>query len=232
VLTVAGHDHLVAGVGAGVVAPGDVLDSCGTAEALMRVVAPPLSGEQVRRSVAGGVTVGWHLAEGRQALLGSLWSGLALQEVLAELRVDESDRARLSAQALAADPSTVPSVELELHSLERPPPQLPAGVGPERIWRGAIDAVGAEVETLLAHIESVAGPRRKVVVVGGWAHDEAVLASKASLGAVEAPPVAEATARGAALLGGVAAGLFESVDTLPPIPIPVAAGRSWHQWLI
>jgi hypothetical protein len=36
----------------------------------------------------------------------------------------------------------------------------------------------------------------------------------------------EAGARGAALLGGVAAGLFESVDSLPSIPIPAAAGRS------
>ncbi len=223
VLTVAGHDHLAAGIGVGVVAPGDVLDSCGTAEALVRVVAPPLNGEQVRQSVAGGVTVGWHLAAGRQALLGSLWSGLALQEVLAELGIAEADRAKLSSQARAADPSPL---ELELHSLDRRAPQLPTGVSPERIWRGAIDAVGAEVEAVLAHIETVAGPRRKVVVVGGWARDEAVLASKLSLGTVEAPPVAEAGARGAALLGGVAAGLFESVDTLPPIPIPVTAGRS------
>ena len=223
VLTVAGHDHLAAGIGVGVVAPGDVLDSCGTAEALVRVVAPPLNGEQVRQSVAGGVTVGWHLAAGRQALLGSLWSGLALQEVLAELGIAEGDRAKLSSQARAADPSPL---ELELHSLDRRAPQLPTGVSPERLWRGAIDAVGAEVEAVLAHIETVAGPRRKVVVVGGWARDEAVLASKLSLGTVEAPPVAEAGARGAALLGGVAAGLFESVDTLPPIPIPVTAGRS------
>ena len=223
VLTVAGHDHLAAGIGVGVVAPGDVLDSCGTAEALVRVVAPPLNGEQVRQSVAGGVTVGWHLATGRQALLGSLWSGLALQEVLAELGIAEGDRAKLSSQARAADPSPL---ELELHSLDRRAPQLPTGVSPERIWRGAIDAVGAEVEAVLAHIETVAGPRRKVVVVGGWARDEAVLASKLSLGTVEDPPVAEAGARGAALLGGVAAGLFESVDTLPPIPTPVTAGRS------
>ena len=173
--------------------------------------------------MAGGVTVGWHLAAGRQALLGSLWSGLALQEVLAELGIGEGDRAKLSSQARAADLSPL---ELELHSLDRRPLQLPAGVGPEGIWRGAIDAVGAEVEAVLAHIETVAGPRRKVVVVGGWARDEAVLASKLSLGTVEAPPVAEAGSRGAALVGGVAAGLFESVDTLPPIPIPVAAGRS------
>jgi sugar (pentulose or hexulose) kinase len=224
VLTVAGHDHLVAGVGVGVVAPGDVLDSCGTAEALVRVVAPPLAGDQVRRSVAGGVTVGWHLAEGRQALLGSLWSGLALQEVLDELGVDEGGRAKLSADALAVD--AAPALDLELHSLDRPSLRLPTGAPPERIWRGSIEAVRAEVEAVLAHIDAVAGPRRRVVVAGGWARDEAVRASKASLGAVEAPPVVEAGARGAALLGGVAAGIYESVDALPPLPIPVPAGRS------
>jgi len=225
-LTVAGHDHLVAGVGVGVVAPGDVLDSCGTAEALVRVVAPPLDGDQVVRSVAGGVTVGWHVAEGRQALLGSLWSGLALREVLAELGLGESDRARLSARALTAAPSATVPIELELHSLDRRTPRLPADLTPEAVWRGAIEAVGAEVDSLLAHIEAVAGPRRKVVVAGGWSRDEAVLAAKASLGVVEAPPVVEAGARGAALLGGVAAGIFENVDNLPPIPIPLAAGRS------
>jgi sugar (pentulose or hexulose) kinase len=225
VLTVAGHDHLVAGAGVGVVAPGDVLDSCGTAEALVRVVAPPLAGDQVRRSVSGGVTVGWHLTDRRQALLGSVWSGLALQEILDALGVGEAGRAKLSAAALATNGAAAPALELELHSLERRPPTLPS-VAPERIWRGAIDSVAAEVRAVLAHIEAVAGPRRRLVVTGGWARDEAVLASKASLGGVAAPPVVEAGARGAALLGGVAAGMFESVDTLPPIPIPVSAGRS------
>ena len=79
---------------------------------------------------------------------------------------------------------------------------------------------------MLAHIETVAGPRRKVVVVGGWARDEAVLASKRASAPSRLRRSSEAGARGAALLGGVAAGLFESVDTLPPIPIPVTAGRS------
>jgi sugar (pentulose or hexulose) kinase len=225
-LTVAGHDHLCAGVGVGVVAPGDVLDSCGTAEALVRVVAPPLDGEQVLRSVAGGVTVGWHVADGRQALLGAVWSGLALQEVLDALGVDEAGRSELDAGALASAVEDAPALHLELHSHDRSPPRLPAGVAPERIWRGAIDAVAIEVEGLLAQIEAIAGPRRKIVVSGGWARGEAVLASKARLGAVEAPPVVEAGARGAALLGGVAAGLFENVDALPTIPTPAAAGRS------
>jgi len=225
-LTVAGHDHLAAGVGVGVVAPGDVLDSCGTAEALVRVVAPPLDADRIRRSVAGGVTVGWHLAKDRQALLGSVWSGLALQEVLDELGVGPEDRAGLDAGALATSPDATPALELELHSLDRRPPRLPDGFEPQRIWRAAIDAVATEVEAVLAHIDAVAGPRRRVVVTGGWARDEAVLASKSRLGAVEARPIAEAGARGAALLGGVAAGLFEDVDALPSNPTPAPAGRS------
>jgi sugar (pentulose or hexulose) kinase len=226
VLTVAGHDHLCAGVGVGVVAPGDVLDSCGTAEALVRVVAPPLDAEQVRRSVAGGVTVGWHLVEGRQALLGAVWSGLALQEVLDALAVDGAERAELDAGALAIPPEDAYDIKVDLYSFERAPLRLPAGVGPERVWRGAIDATAAGADTVLAHIEAVAGPRRRLVVAGGWARDEAVLASKTRFGAIEVPRVTEAGARGAALLAGVAAGLFESIDELPPIPTPVPAGRS------
>ena len=40
VLTVGGHDHLAAAVGAGAAGEGDVLDSCGTAEAFVRAIAP------------------------------------------------------------------------------------------------------------------------------------------------------------------------------------------------
>jgi sugar (pentulose or hexulose) kinase len=216
VLTVAGHDHLVAGVGVGVVAPGDVLDSCGTAEALVRVVAPPLDAAARRRSVQDGLSVGWHVAEGRQVLLGGLWSGLALGEVLDELATGNAGRAELDAGALATAPGDAPALELELHSLERPPLRLPGGP-PAAVWRAAIDTVAREVEAMLAHIDALAGPHTKVVVTGGWARDAAVLDSKRRLGAMQAPPVVEAGCRGAALLAGVAAGLYPSADELPAV---------------
>jgi sugar (pentulose or hexulose) kinase len=216
VLTVAGHDHLVAGVGVGVIAPGDVLDSCGTAEALVRV-APPQDAAARRRSAQAGVTVGWHVAEGRQALLAGVWSGLALREVLDLLG---ADREQLSAGVLATAPGDAPALELELelelHSLERPPVRLP-DAEPVAVWRGAIDTVTREVQALIAHIDEVAGPHTKVVVTGGWARDPAVLHAKRRLGAIEAPPVIEAGCRGAALLAGVAAGLFASADELPAV---------------
>jgi sugar (pentulose or hexulose) kinase len=225
VLTVAGHDHLVAGVGVGVVAPGDVLDSCGTAEALLRVVAPPLHPDRIVSAVEQGVSVGWHVADGRQAILGGVWTGLALREVLDGLSVGDAGRHELDAGAIATAPGDVPALELDLYSLERHPPHLPGGVAPERVWRAALDAAAAEIEMQLARMDAIAGPRRKLVVTGGWARDEAVLATKAAhIGPFEHPPVAEAGARGAALLAGVAAGLFESADALPAVPIP--AGRS------
>jgi sugar (pentulose or hexulose) kinase len=221
VLTVAGHDHPCAGVGVGVVAPGDVLDSCGTAEALIRVAAPPLGPEDVRRCVASGITVGWHVAEGRQALLGSLWSGLALREVLEALG---ADREAIGAQALATH-EAIPPLDLELHSLDRRPLDLP-DAPPGVVWRAAIDACEAEVASLLDRMAAITGPHRRILVTGGWSRDEAVMQSKNAVGAVEAPPVTEAGARGAGLIAGVAAGVFAGIDDLPPIPAPVPARRS------
>ena len=61
VLTVGGHDHLAAAVGAGAAGEGDVLDSCGTAEAFVRATKPlsargrrPRRGERVHGRLARG----------------------------------------------------------------------------------------------------------------------------------------------------------------------------------
>ena len=132
VLTVAGHDHLVAGVGVGVIAPGDVLDSCGTAEAIVRV-APPQDAAARRRSAQAGVTVGWHVAEGRQALLAGSVVGPC--PARGARRSSAPIANELSAGALAIAPGDAPALELELHSLERPPVRLPAAA-PAAVWRG------------------------------------------------------------------------------------------------
>jgi sugar (pentulose or hexulose) kinase len=216
ILTVAGHDHLVAGVGVGVVAPGDLLDSCGTAEALVRVVAPPLDEPARRRVVEAGMSVGWHVVADRQALLAGLWSGMSLREVLDALGVDDAARDELDAGALAIAPGDAPALELSLHGLERPELQLPSAA-PAAIWRAAIDAVSDEVEANIAQIDAIAGPHTKVVVTGGWARDRAIREAKRRLGAIETPAVVEAGCRGAALLAGVAARVYASADELPAV---------------
>jgi sugar (pentulose or hexulose) kinase len=81
VLVVGGHDHAAAAVGAGAAGEGDVLDSCGTAEAILRATAP-LDPATVARAVAEGFTVGRHAVAGRFVLQGATWSGEKLQAVI------------------------------------------------------------------------------------------------------------------------------------------------------
>jgi sugar (pentulose or hexulose) kinase len=80
-LAVGGHDHAAAAVGAGAAGEGDVLDSCGTAEAILRATAP-LDPATVARAVAEGFTGGRHAGAGRYVLQGATWSGEKLQAVI------------------------------------------------------------------------------------------------------------------------------------------------------
>jgi sugar (pentulose or hexulose) kinase len=84
VLTTAGHDHQAAAVGAGAAGVGDVLDSCGSAEALVRTVGQGVPAADVTALTGAGVTVGWHVLPDRWALLGATEGGLALQRARAD----------------------------------------------------------------------------------------------------------------------------------------------------
>ena len=99
VLTVGGHDHLAGAVGAGAAEEGDVLDSCGTAEALVQATAP-LPPEAVGRAVRSGLSVGWHAIDGRHAVIGGVPSGSALERMLGLLGVPPGEREALEAAAL------------------------------------------------------------------------------------------------------------------------------------
>jgi sugar (pentulose or hexulose) kinase len=216
-LTVAGHDHLGASVGAGATRPGDLFDSCGTAEALIRAVQPPVAPEDVSRLVAANLTVGWHVLPGRNALLGSSRAGLALRRFLGLLGVDDDQgRDELDRAAAAAPPGSrglaVRDVFGDRSALE--------GIGddpsPGLVWRAALEAVAERAAELRAHIESVAGPSRRLVLAGGWARSPAVRSVKrVVLGPYDWPQVTQAGARGAALLAGIAAGRFAGIDDLP-----------------
>lgn len=213
-LTVAGHDHHSGAVGVGATRDGDVFDSCGTAEAFIAPVRPPVPGEELRSLVAHGVNVGWHTVPGRQAALGAQREGLALQRVLDLLGISPEERLALDRAALEADPEG-----LRLEDLEGAHATI-AGVGwqpsPAKLWRAALDTVAAKSAEILAQVETVAGPTKRLVVSGGWARSEAYRAVKrARLGDFDWPRVTEPGARGAALLAGLAAGRFSALHEFP-----------------
>jgi sugar (pentulose or hexulose) kinase len=215
-LTLAGHDHQAAAIGAGATGPGDELDSCGTAEALVRTVPAALSAESILRLTRAGITVGPHALPGHWCLLGGTQGGLIMQRILAMLGVDRRSLAALDNAAMGAAPTAAaPEVTLNDAGLVEI-----RGIGdqvtPGEVWRAALIGVTAQAREVHDEMTAVVGDHGKLVVTGGWAGSAALLAVKHQfLGPLSRPVVDEAGARGAALLAGVAAGAYPCAAHLP-----------------
>jgi sugar (pentulose or hexulose) kinase len=210
-LTIAGHDHQAAVVGVGSSGAGDEFDSCGTAEAILRTVAPKLPPSAIANLTSVGVTVGWHVIRDRWCLLGATQGGLVLGRVQQALGVDTAGLADLDAAALAAadDPSV-------LQIGETADVTLASGADPGQVWRAATRAVARQAQALEEHLDRATGPRRDLVVAGGWSNSAAVMAAKAeAFGPLRRATTTEAGARGAAFLGGLAHGTYPSHSDIP-----------------
>jgi sugar (pentulose or hexulose) kinase len=217
ILTVAGHDHQAAAVGADASGPGDVLDSCGTAEALIRTVPTGLDASAVATLAQAGITTGWHVLADNWCLLGGTQGGLALQRVLALLGRNTDDLHELDGDALACEQNTlkVTGVDTDALSISG----ISNGAGPAVLWRAALDAVTAQADQIHSAMSSVVGAHQALVVTGGWARSRALLEVKRRVfGPLRNPDVAEAGARGAALLAGVAAGIYTGKGDFPALP--------------
>jgi glycerol kinase len=132
--------------------------------------------------------------------------------------VAQHQRESLDAAALSlpagADGITVLGVTDDRATLDGIPPS----VTPAHVWRAAVEAVTRHGAEVLTTIESVAGRSARLVVTGGWAQIPVVRAVKREiLGPFVEPAVREAGARGAALIAGIAAGVFKSFDDLPDV---------------
>jgi len=221
VLTTAGHDHQAAAVGAEAAGPGDQLDSCGTAEALVRTVPAGFPAAGVSRLAQGGVTVGWHVIDGQWALLGATEGGLALQRVLSVL----GGREALVALDTAAIKAARGVVSIGLDGSSR---VTVGGIGddvtPGVVWRAALEAITDQILPIHQLMTSVVGPHRSMVVTGGWSRSEALMHVKGrAFGTLTRSDIGEAGARGAALMAGLAAGTYARPDEFPRLAL---AGRS------
>jgi sugar (pentulose or hexulose) kinase len=219
-LTTAGHDHQAATVGAEAAGAGDQLDSCGTAEALVRTVPAGFPSAGVAQLARGGVTVGWHVLDGSWALLGATEGGLALQRVLSVLGGSEALPA-LDTAAMTALPDAV-SISLDDASRVTVA-DIGDGVSAGAVWRAALEEVTGQIHTIHQSMTRVVGPHRHLVVVGGWARSAAFMQVKErAFGALTRSRVEQAGARGAALLAGLAAGAYATPGDFPRL---AAAGQ-------
>lgn len=212
VLTVAGHDHQAAAIGLGCHTPGDEFDSCGTAEAILRTAAPGLPEDVIQSLTDQGITVGWHAARDRWCLLGATQGGLLLGKVMTALGVDREGLADLD--RAAHDARNLPEAVI-----------LGPGAGdvtidpaatPGEVWRAATHAVNAQAARLSDVLGQASGARTRLFVAGGWTHSTALMAAKSeTVGPIRRATTQEAGCRGAALLAGLAAGLYSDFDDLP-----------------
>ncbi len=206
VLTVAGHDHQAAAIGAGAAGPGDELDSCGTAEALVRTVAPTLSPEVIAGLADAGITTGWHAVADHWCLLGATQGGLTLQRILSALGKHRTDLPALDAAALVAPTSAIEVVAPPFGRLDIL--GVSDGDTPAQVWRAALEEVTNQAGVIHDAMTAVSGAHRALVITGGWSRSDALVEVKRRrFGELARPDVTEAGARGAALLAGHAAGV-------------------------
>lgn len=206
-ITIAGQDHQSAAVGLGATMVGAEVDSCGTAEALVRTVDPISSRSAILALAQIGVTVGWHALPGKWCLLAGTEGGLILGRALSALGIKDFGAGGLDE---AAREITAPAVRafvddsglLGFH-----------GVGddasPAELWRSTIELVTDQVTALHDSMSDIVGGHRELIVTGGWSASGALRDCKQRrLGEFSRPDVTEAGARGAAIFAGMAAGLW------------------------
>lgn len=207
VLTVAGHDHPVASLGAGALGADDLFDSAGTAEALIRVTEKTMSpSERLAVTRAGGAQ-GLHVLPGRRLLLGGTRGGVLLKRTLAMLGASGSEaRAELDRSCPVGDPD--PRVRFESAPRESSLVRLRVDrddVTPAMVWRAALERAAEDARLLADVFAGVVGPASRVVAAGGWTRLASFRAVKRrSFPNVSFSPVDQPGVLGAAALAALA----------------------------
>ncbi|HET9944168.1 MAG TPA: FGGY family carbohydrate kinase [Actinomycetes bacterium] len=208
VLTVAGHDHQTAAYALGAAVDGVVLDSLGTAEALLRTVRPPLGADAIDLMAREGVTTGWGVVPGHLCLLAGLPTGISLERVGQLVgAATPAERIELGRQGLALDRSrTAMRLAATYHGVTLH--DVDDEAAPALVWRVAVEDLIATAQHILGVMAEQVGPHGDVVVTGGWLHNPLVKALKeAQYGGFAPGLLDEPGAMGAAELAGVAADL-------------------------
>ena len=222
VVGVGAHDHLAGSFAAGIVRPGMMLDSMGTAEALLLATAAPLRDPAVGRCgfVQGVIETDTRLAYlggginssgGAMEWLRGLFGGVPRKELIAEAAaVPPGSRGVLFVPHLVYAPPPAPDFGARGAFLGLTP-----GTTRGALYRAVLEGLALQTREMIEAMAALPGVARPEVIraIGGNVRNPLFLAIKAStlgrpIDVVDEP---EATALGAALLGGLAAGLWPTL---------------------
>ena len=221
-VAVCGHDHVCASLAAGVVKPGTVFNSMGTAEAIMGVLpARPLTAADHQ----SGFAFGCHTAPGLLYWLGGISASGGSLEWLRGLLGERPLSYRGMAALLAAAGEAPTGILYFPYLAGRGSPHsdmlvrgalvgLAAAHGRPHLVKAALEGVCYEMASILRAAAAVTGrPVERVLTVGGGTRLPAWLQIKADVTGctVEARGLPEPTLLGAALAAGAGAGLYAGI---------------------
>jgi xylulokinase len=242
-VSVGGHDHVCGALAVGVTEPGNMLNSLGTAEAVFLPLRQPMNDPQTGRQ---GYTQGAHTAGGYYVFGGSYTSGACLDWFR------QAFAAQTGHATLAAEAEKVPAGSLGVSfcpflRLANPPYNdskargaflgLSTDVQRGTLFRAVLEGIALDtrngLEPLLIH--TGVGKLKNIYAIGGSTRNRLLMQIKASVlnQPIHVMRIEESTALGAAVLGGIGAGVYSSVaeaiaslhhsETLvEPVPADVA----------
>jgi xylulokinase len=217
-----GHDHVCGALAAGVMQEGTMLNSLGTAEAIFLPLERPLTDPQVGHQ---GYTQGAHVA-GQYYVFGGQYTSGASVEWLREA-LGGVDYDTLVAEAEEVPPGSLGAFFLPHLRLANPPYDDPAArgafvglstdMGRGALFRAVLEGLAYDsrnsLEPLLAH--SGLDELRAIYAIGGGTQNRLLMRIKATVSnqAIIVVGVEEATSLGAAILGGIGAGVYANVPS-------------------
>ncbi len=225
VVGVGGHDHIVGALAAGAWQTGTLLNSLGTAEAVLLALDRPVAEPALSRNgyVQGAMmldTPHYYLAA------ASFTCGASADWLHAVVGED------LPYETLIAEAAAVPAGSHGVHFLPtlrvgNPPHPDPTargafiGLFPEAgrdvLYRAVLEALAYESRQILDGMLAAADvpPIDRLRAIGGLSRNRLLIEIKATV--FERPitvvEIAESTSLGAAILGGLAAGVYPDIDT-------------------
>ncbi len=219
-----GHDHVCGALAVGVTEPGSTLNSLGTAEAwfmsLERPLMDPTMGHQ-------GYTQGAHVAPGRYYAFGSQYTAGASVDWLRGILGTGTEYETLLAEAEATPPGSIGVCFLPHLRLAGPPVDDPRSRGAfvglstdatrGAMVRATLEGLAFESRRLLEPLLAHARLRMpaEIASIGGVTRNGLLMRIKATT--LNRPytiaEVEEATTLGAAILGGLGAGVYPDVPT-------------------
>jgi xylulokinase len=242
-VTVGGHDHVCGALAVGVTKPRTMLNSLGTAEAVFLPLPQPMTDPQTGRQ---GYTQGAHTAGGYYVFGGSYTSGACLDWFRSAF-ASQTDHATLAAEAEQAPAGSLGVSFCPFLRLANPPYNDPKArgafvglstdVGRGVLFRAVLEGIALDtrngLEPLLVH--TGAGKLDEIYAIGGSTRNRLLMQIKASVlnQPIRVMRIEESTALGAAVLGGLGAGVYRNVadiiatlhreETLvEPVPADVA----------